>query len=185
MPNSSRVAPGDPRGDPHGKHRGLSCSGEPCTGDWTISALRVHPYWDFHDGKHPRTLQQSQLSQQGCQLGSAGDRGDGCTFSMNAAPFSGWRPNPLAAGEQLVPSALRLKKGQRIALTGPYHQKPLKLVRTKIFGTGVTKVTVLKNAVWQSELNLIGLTVFFSYDQVRRDSIPDGNTNRSRYSGNW
>ena len=44
-------------------------------------------------------------------------------------------------------STLRFKKRQRVAFLGPYHQKPLKLVRTKIFSTGVTKIAVLKNAI--------------------------------------
>ena len=62
-------------------------------------------------------------------------------------------------------------------------RNPSNFCCTKIFSTGVTKVSVFKNAICQSELDLVGRAVFFSDDQMQWDSIPDGNTNRPCHSG--
>ena len=80
-------------------------------------------------------------------------------------------------------SEFHFKKGQRVALAGCYYQKTLKLVRTKVFSGGVTKITVLEVAIGKSEFDLVGLTVFLSNAEMRSNSIHDGYVNSSGYSG--
>jgi hypothetical protein len=63
-------------------------------------------------------------------------------------------------------STLHFKKGQRVALAGCYDQKTLKLVRTKLFSSGVTRVAVLKVAIGKLEFDLVGLTVFLSNNEM-------------------
>jgi hypothetical protein len=58
-------------------------------------------------------------------------------------------------------------------------QKPLKLVRTKLFRSGITKIAVLKVAIGKSELDLVGLPVFLSNDEMRTNSIHEGDVNSS------
>ena len=41
-------------------------------------------------------------------------------------------------------STLHFKKGKRVSLAGCHDQKTLKLVRTELFTSGVTKIAVLK-----------------------------------------
>jgi hypothetical protein len=76
-----------------------------------------------------------------------------------------------------------ISKGTACRPSGRYDQKPLELVRSKVLSSGVTKVAVLKVAIRKSELDLIGLAVFLSNDEMRTDSIRDGDVNRSGYSG--
>jgi hypothetical protein len=44
-------------------------------------------------------------------------------------------------------STFHFKKGQRVALAGPYNQKSVKLMRAKFLSSSVTKIAVCKFAI--------------------------------------
>jgi len=106
---SARSSRSPIRGGPHGKHRGLSCSRKPRTRLRAISALGVSLYRDCREENDPRTLRQSQLSQQGCQLGSARDDGDCC------------RQRVTDGSNRETPQPLAPATGAK----SPLHSKPL------------------------------------------------------------
>ena len=66
--------------------------------------------------------------------------------------------------DALTFSAFHFKKGQRVALRGPYDQKSLKLERSKFF---ITKISTCKFAIGKAKLDLVGLAVIFPDEKMR------------------